>query len=81
MTFEDLKTPAECGEAGKPGVIGYTDSTEIPGVILRDGVPVYELVPGKFYPVSAAVIRKGRLVPILDVPQMEDVLIGGGKNE
>lgn len=52
-------------------VTGYADPAEIPGVIVVDDRAFYD-VGGQLFPVTGAVKRHGRLVPILDMP-IDDV--------
>ena len=48
------------------------DAAEVPGVVIMDGVPCGE-VGGRWCPVVGVLRRGGGYIPVLDIPQMNEV--------
>ena len=49
----------------------FVDASTLPNVFIRDGEP-YATVGGKAYRVIAAVRRGDALIPVLDIPMIEE---------
>ncbi len=56
----------------RSGAVGYVDADKIPGVVVKDGRAFGE-AGGRLWPVTGAVMRHGKLVPILDIPMCDDL--------
>ncbi len=54
----------------------FVDATALPNVFIEDGEP-YAMVGDTAYRVIAAVRRGGVLIPVLDIPMMEEHTAGG----
>ena len=69
MSIEQMVPPEAVQNVGLP-VAEYADPSDIPGVIVEGNRAFYD-VGGKLFPVSGAVRRHGRLVPIVELPIVE----------
>lgn len=69
MEFEKMVPPEAVQTGGLP-VIEYAEASDIPGVIVEGERAFYD-VGGRLFPVSGAVRRHGRLVPIVELPIVE----------
>ena len=69
MNVEQMAPPEAVQTGGLP-VIEYAEASDIPGVIVEGERAFYD-VGGRLFPVSGAVRRHGRLVPIVELPLVD----------